>query len=92
MKYKNAQEVLPEDIVEIIQEYMDGEYLYIPRKTENKKSWGEKSGTLKELEKRNKEIFESYIEGSSIGALAESYFLSEASIKRIVRILKKTGN
>lgn len=84
MKYKNAQEVLPENIIKLIQEYMDGEYLYIPRKTENKKSWGEKSGTLKELEKRNKEIFKSYIEGSSIKALAESYFLSEASIKRTV--------
>ena len=84
MKYKNAQEVLPENIIKLIQEYMYGEYLYIPRKTENKKSWGEKSGTLKELEKRNKEIFKSYIEGSSIKALAESYFLSEASIKRTV--------
>lgn len=32
MKYIKAQDVLPEEIVKIIQEYIDGEYLYIPRK------------------------------------------------------------
>ncbi|EDU36508.1 hypothetical protein CLOSPO_02676 [Clostridium sporogenes ATCC 15579] len=37
MKYKNAQNVLPEHIIELIQEYMEGGYLYIPIKYENKK-------------------------------------------------------
>lgn len=40
MKYKKAQNVLPEEILELIQNYVDGEYLYIPRKSKNKKSWG----------------------------------------------------
>ena len=31
MKYKKAQEILPDNIIKIIQEYVDGEYLYIPR-------------------------------------------------------------
>ena len=48
MKYKKAQEVLPEEMIKMIQEYMDGGYLYIPRKVENKKSWGENSGVLNE--------------------------------------------
>ena len=38
MKYENANNILPSDIVEILQEYIDGEYLYIPRKDSNKKS------------------------------------------------------
>lgn len=42
MKCKNANNILPSDIVEMLQEYIDGEYLYIPRKDSNKKSWGEK--------------------------------------------------
>ena len=44
MKYIKATDVLPVEILEIIQEYIDGEYIYIPRKCENHKSWGEKSG------------------------------------------------
>ena len=34
MKYSNAHSILPVDIVKIIQQYVDGEYLYIPRKEE----------------------------------------------------------
>ena len=40
MRYKNAKDILPMDILALIQEYTDGEYLYIPKKPENRKSWG----------------------------------------------------
>ena len=40
MRYRKATEVLPEELVEAIQKYMDGGYVYIPRKEENKKKWG----------------------------------------------------
>lgn len=40
MRYEKAQDILPEEILQIVQEYIDGEYLYIPRKEENKKTWG----------------------------------------------------
>ena len=36
MKYENANNILPSYIVEMIQEYTDGRYLYIPRKDDNK--------------------------------------------------------
>lgn len=91
MKYEKAQEILPNEIIKIIQEYVDRGYLYIPRKDENKKSWGENSGALKELEIRNKEIFNKYNDGITIKELAELYFLSEASIRRIIRLYKNTG-
>ncbi|MBU3128207.1 hypothetical protein LGL55_23775 [Clostridium tagluense] len=84
MRYSKAQNVLPEEIIKIIQEYVDGEYLYIPRKNGNEKAWGEKNGTRKSLKHRNVEIFNKHIEGASIIELANQYYLSEKSIRRIV--------
>jgi Mor family transcriptional regulator len=84
MRYSKAQNVLPVEILKIIQEYVDGEYLYIPRKNGNKKAWGEKSGTRNSLKYRNVEIFNKHNEGASIIELANEYYLSEKSIRRIV--------
>ena len=44
MSYVNANEVLPDDLVQEIQKYLDGQLLYISRKQSNAFSWGEKSG------------------------------------------------
>lgn len=85
MKYIKAKDVLPENIIEIIQEYIDGECLYIPRKNGNEKSWGEKSGTKNSLEIRDKKIYDEYMEGKDIIELTQIYYLSEQSIRRIIR-------
>ncbi len=85
MKYMKAQNVLPEELVKMIQEYMSGDYLYIPRKDGEHKAWGEKSGTKHLLKSRNNEIYQKYRNGSKAEALAEEYFLSEQSIRRIIR-------
>ncbi|WP_040213734.1 CD3324 family protein [Clostridium polynesiense] len=92
MKYEKAQDILPKEILKVIQEYIDGEYLYIPRKVENKKTWGESSGVLKELEHRNKNIYFKYTEGYSVRELSELYFLSESSIRRIIRLYRDRGD
>ena len=84
MSYKKAQDVLPEEILKIIQEYIDGEYIYIPRKNENHKSWGEKSGIKDSLKIRNNEIYKKYLNGATINELAKEYYLSEKSIRRII--------
>ena len=84
MKYVKAIDVLPEDILKMIQEYVDGEYLYVPRKKGNQKSWGEKSGIKNILKERDIEIYEKYIKGLSISELSKEYFLSEKSIRRII--------
>ncbi len=89
MKYRNAQNVLPEEVIKIIQEYIDGEFLYIPKKNGNQLSWGEKSGAKQSLKERNGKIFGSYQAGTSIPALAQINFLSEQSIRRIVSEEKK---
>ncbi len=85
MKYENAQNILPEHIVQLIQEYIDGGYLYIPIKYDNKKVWGENTATKEILKIRNREIFNKYNEGISIKKLAQKYYLSEHSIRRIIR-------
>ena len=90
MSYVKAVDVLPDEILELIQNYVDGEYIYIPRKEDNKKSWGENTDYRKEIEKRNSMIYEEYKNGVKIKILAEKYFLSEKSIQRIV--LQKSKN
>ena len=89
MKYSNAYNVLPVDIVKIIQEYVDGEYLYIPRKEEEQKKWGENSGSRDTLKRRNAEIYLKYINGAIILDLAQEFYLSDKSIRRIISQQKK---
>lgn len=84
MKHIKAQDVLPEEIIKIIQEYVDGEYLYVPRKNGNHKAWGEKSGIKNSLKVRNNEIYKKYIDGATINELTQEYYLSEKSIRRII--------
>ena len=49
MSYKKATHVLPQDLLLKVQEYVDGEFLYIPRAENNKKGWGETTSTRQEL-------------------------------------------
>ncbi|MEF9958655.1 MAG: CD3324 family protein [Niameybacter sp.] len=84
MKYRKAHDVLPDEIIEIIQEYIDGQYLYIPRKAENHKAWGEASGTKCNLKVRNSEIYQRHLMGITVDKLAQMYYLSEQSIRRIL--------
>jgi Mor family transcriptional regulator len=84
MSYKRAIHILPNDLLEQVQEYIDGEFIYIPRKSGNKKEWGSKTSTRQELQQRNKRIYEDYLAGNSLPELSEKYFLSLKSIQRII--------
>lgn len=88
MSYIKAETVLPQNIIEIIQQYIDGENIYIPKKTSNRTGWGEKSGAKKELFKRDSLIYRAYLDGTRADVLAEQFFLSEKSIRRIIRKMK----
>lgn len=92
MKYINACDVLPQEIIKIIQDYVDGEYLYVPRKNDNHKAWGEKSGIKNSLIIRNVEIYKKYLSGTPINELAKEYFLSDKSIRRIISDEKKNAH
>ena len=83
MKYINAAEILPEQLLKEIQTYADGEILYIP-KASTKKEWGASSGSRTFYEERNKEIQRLYREGHSMDALVKQYGLAYSTIKKII--------
>ena len=89
MRYIRADKVLPIEIIELIQNYIDGENIYIPRKEDNKQTWGNGTRIRQELDERNSSIFADYQQGIQISELAEKYFLSEKSIQRIILEKKK---
>jgi Response regulator containing a CheY-like receiver domain and an HTH DNA-binding domain len=89
MGYKKAICILPDDLLVAIQQYIDGEYIYIPRKIENKKEWGELTNSRKQLSKRNADILEQYKCGISVQELSSKYFLSPKTIYKILSSMKK---
>lgn len=90
MSYQKANEILPEELVELIQNYIDGKYVYIPRKQENKRTWGQGTGAREERKLRDLSIYEDYVSGICVKHLAERYYLSEKSIQRILLQEKKS--
>ncbi|GAB1530326.1 MULTISPECIES: CD3324 family protein [Brevibacillus] len=85
MKYKNAQDLLPDDLLRQIQHYVQGSYLYIPIHRENKREWGASTDTKQWLSERNQAIWQAYREGASVKMLAQKHYLTEHSIRRIIR-------
>lgn len=82
MKYKNANNILPAELIESIQKYIQGEYIYIPIKEKQKPSIPSEYSL--ELQKRNAHIYTGSLQGISNKKLSEQYHLSESSIRRIL--------
>lgn len=91
MGYRRAEEILPDEIIKLIQQYVDGEAVYIPRRQEHKREWGASTGARQELRARNMSIYEDYSRGGNVPELAEKYFLSEKSIQRILRAMRASA-
>ena len=87
MKYRNAKDVLPADLLEQVQKYVQGEYLYIPIRDRYKVESVTDYKT--ELEKRDRHIYTQYLEGMDQKRLSRIYNLSESSIRRIVMKQRK---
>ncbi len=85
MSYIKAEHILPAEVIALVQTYIDGECIYIPRKSGNKKKWGTKTTTREELGFRDTRIYQDYLSGHRSESLAEKYFLSQKSIQRILR-------
>lgn len=83
MKYKNAAEILPEELLKEVQKYMDGDLLYVP-KASPKKEWGIASGSKLYYIERNCRIRKDFQEGMTIQQLARQYGLAASTIKRIL--------
>jgi len=84
MKYIKADSELPIALVEELQSYIQGGYIYVPSKKDSKKKWGELSGCKYEIEQRNRDIRKDYQQGKSVKELADIYYLSVHSIRKII--------
>ena len=85
MNYQNSTNLLPKELIEQIQKYVDGKVIYIPKKQINKKHCGENTDTKQVLASRNCQICLDRQNGMTIKQLSEKYFLTEKSIQRILR-------
>ena len=56
MSYIRADEILPRELLEAIQQYVDGQIIYIPRK--EKQAWGSGTSTKEFFRERNERIFQ----------------------------------
>lgn len=84
MKYIKADSVLPIALVEELHSYIQGGYIYVPSRKDSKKKWGELSGCRYEIEQRNRKIRKDYQQGKSVDELADIYYLSVHSIRKII--------
>lgn len=91
MKYENAGDVIPEELLREVQKYAAGRLLYIPAGSE-KKAWGESNGYREQLQKRNLMMRNKYAHGVTISEIADEYFLSLDSVKKIIYSKKSDGH
>ena len=83
MKYKNAADILQEELLRELQKYAAGEIVYVPS-GDGRKKWGEGSGARQFYAERNEKIRLDYNHGLNVEDLAEIYSLSEDTIRKIV--------
>lgn len=84
MKYVKATAVLPEKLVEEIQQYIQGATIYIPKPEQAYEKWGARSGGRKLIDERNRLIKAAFKRGTTMEQLADQHHLSVDSIKKIV--------
>ncbi|MCH5271490.1 MAG: hypothetical protein J1E83_12175 [Lachnospiraceae bacterium] len=89
MGYASAEDILPKEVLALVQQYVDGQLLYIPRKEGYHRAWGSMTDTKKVLVCRNEQIYHDYQSGITVSELAKNYCLTEKSIQRIIRTYKK---
>ncbi|PYI53101.1 CD3324 family protein [Paenibacillus flagellatus] len=84
MSYKNGKDFLPPSLLKELQNYIQGELVYIPKIGQTRAGWGENNGTRKLIEKRNREIYQMYKSGTTVVELIQRFHLSEDSIRKII--------
>ncbi len=84
MSYLKANEILPKEILELLQKYVEGQTLYIPKRKENCLGWGEKTKSKAKTYARNCEIITLASKGVSVKELSKRYFLAPKTISRII--------
>lgn len=84
MSYKKVSDILPAELINIIQEYVEGEYIYIPKKDCNKKAWGYETKSKEKVYQRNLKIYQKYNSGMSIKEISKEYYLSPKWVYKII--------
>ncbi len=84
MPYRNAEELLPPELLRQVQTYIQGSLVYVPRPGEERLRWGAASGARRSFDARNAAIREAKAGGRSIEELAEDYGLSPGGIRKIL--------
>lgn len=84
MGYTNATEVLPKNLLRAVQRYIDGECVYIPRRDDRRKAWGEQTQTRADIAARNRDIRHGRDRGMTVQELANMFYLSPKTIYRIL--------
>ena len=82
MKYRNAAELLPSQLLQELQKYAQGETFYVPKV--KRKPWGEGTGAKAYFSRRNSAIRNEFSDGANVEKLSEEYFISEDAVKKIV--------
>lgn len=89
VSYTNADRILPRELLDAIQQYADGVYLYIPRKAERKRAWGEPRTPAGSGSPGNRELYEKHLGGAPVHKLAEEYYLSAKTIYKILASMRQ---
>ena len=88
MEYRNAGQILPPELIQQIQQFFQGGYLYIPR-TGAVSPADHQTDYQTELHNRNRHIFHKHLQGWTTHQLAAHYNLSASSIRRILQARRK---
>lgn len=84
MSYIKANEMLPPELLQEVQKYVQGSLLYIPRAADNRLGWGELSGARESFDRRNEAIRSAKAAGKRIDDLADEFGLSSDGIRKIL--------
>ena len=90
MSYIKADRVLPKELIEAIQQYIDGKSIYIPSK--QKQAWGNSTSAKAFFQDRNQRIYDAWLSGASQKELSLRFALSEKSIQHILRQQNRQGH
>jgi len=84
LKYVNAKDVLPPEVLSEVQKYSGGALIYVPKQDCDRIGWGQLNGAKAYVAGRNRSILDAYRSGVSVIQLMNQYCLSEASIRKII--------